>query len=390
MKIVLVSHLCHPERMTGAEKSLLDAAREARNLGHGVLVWTPGEGLLSSMLRNEGFGVRLMAFPNLWLQARQGLPLPREMWHAIKACLSFHWLWKTRRVLREDEPDAVHVNTVVNVWPAVAAWSLGIPVVWHVREIYPPGWRRRFSEALVKRMAARAVCVSHAAAEALPGMFAGKLFVLHNGISLENSVPCVEKSETRRRSGAGPGDSVLLWAGQWEAHKGLGDFLRISALLVERMQEAGNFKIAVLGAPPKPHPMRKTHRLARRLHLSESIHWAGFQPNPGDWYHAADLLIFTSLRPDPLPRVLLEAMAAGLPAVAYGGGGVPELVEDGVTGILVKTGDVEGAARAVETLLRDEALRRRMGEAARRRAEENFGMERFREGLARVYEGLVS
>ena len=82
---------------------------------------------------------------------------------------------------------------------------------------------------------------------------------------------------------------------------------------------------------------------------------------------------------EPFGLVTAEAMAAGRPVVAYASGGTPEIIEDGVSGLLVPRGDVEALTAAVRGLLRDEARAREMGAAARRRVAENFGYEKTAE-----------
>lgn len=85
-------------------------------------------------------------------------------------------------------------------------------------------------------------------------------------------------------------------------------------------------------------------------------------------WEAAAIAVVPSIWPDPAPTVVLEAMAAGTPVVACRIGGLPELIDDGVEGLLIPPGDRSALVRAVESLLGDEPTRARMGESARRRA----------------------
>jgi len=86
---------------------------------------------------------------------------------------------------------------------------------------------------------------------------------------------------------------------------------------------------------------------------------------------------------------ILEAMAAGLPVVATSVGGVPELVLDEETGLLVPPGDAEALAAALRRVLEDAYLRRRLGSAGRERAQREFGLERFRREHLALYERLL-
>jgi glycosyltransferase involved in cell wall biosynthesis len=103
-----------------------------------------------------------------------------------------------------------------------------------------------------------------------------------------------------------------------------------------------------------------------------------------------DVLALTTLWPDPLPRVVMEAMAAGRPVVAYEGGGVPEMVVNGDTGLLCAPGDVDELSSAMAHLAGKEGLRQRMAEAGARRAREHFSVERHLHRMEAVLEAARS
>lgn len=90
---------------------------------------------------------------------------------------------------------------------------------------------------------------------------------------------------------------------------------------------------------------------------------------------AVDIVAVPSRWPDPLPRTVMEAMAAGRPVVGYRTGGVPEMIVDGETGLLVEPDDVDGLARTIERLAGDPDLRRRFGAAAAERARGDFSLQ---------------
>src|ERR671937_549308 len=114
----------------------------------------------------------------------------------------------------------------------------------------------------------------------------------------------------------------------------------------------------------------------------------GFVPHDelGELYDRAAVVVCPSYR-EGLPLCVLEAMAYGKPVVASAVGGIPELVEDGVTGFLVEPGDVAGLRQAIERLLADPALRRRLGRAARARVGERCSWERVTAATVAAYEG---
>jgi glycosyltransferase involved in cell wall biosynthesis len=113
--------------------------------------------------------------------------------------------------------------------------------------------------------------------------------------------------------------------------------------------------------------------LAGQLGLADRVHLAGHQQDVRPWLAALDVLVLSSDW-EGMPNALLEAMAAGLPIVATAVGGVPEVVVDGATGLLVPPGDPSALAEAITRLLRDPDLRRTMGQAGRARVERRFSI----------------
>jgi glycosyltransferase involved in cell wall biosynthesis len=129
--------------------------------------------------------------------------------------------------------------------------------------------------------------------------------------------------------------------------------------------------------------------MARRLGVEGHCIFAGFRRDIPEVLKQADLLIHPA-REEPFGRALIEAMASGLPVIAAGGGGVEEVVEDGVTGVIVRSASPEVWVQSIEKLYRDQPLRQQMGSAGRRRAEEHFSIESHVAGVERIYEEVLS
>ena len=109
----------------------------------------------------------------------------------------------------------------------------------------------------------------------------------------------------------------------------------------------------------------------------------------GEIYAGAHLLVHAPVQADPLPTVVLEAMALGLPVVATDVGGIPEMVEDGVTGLLAPPDDVPALEAAIRRLTDDPARARAMGVSGRERARAHFSRARYVEAHARWIDGLL-
>jgi glycogen(starch) synthase len=158
--------------------------------------------------------------------------------------------------------------------------------------------------------------------------------------------------------GAGP---RVLFVGRMVRQKGV----HVLAEAAARLRTPGAQMVFVGDGPERA----RVERDAERLGLADRVHVTGFVPHdqvPGFLAHA-DLLVLPSLY-EELGTVLVEAMHAGIPAVASRTGGIPEVVQDGVTGLLVEPGDPGALARAIDTVLANPALAASMGANARARA----------------------
>ena len=153
--------------------------------------------------------------------------------------------------------------------------------------------------------------------------------------------------------------------------------------------------LAELGATGRGGDRRRRPRPAavesevRRLGLESVVRLAGERDDVGELLAGADLFVLSS-RSEGLPLSILEAMAAGLPVVASSVGGVPELVVEGETGLLVPPGDPHALAAAMERLLDDPALRRRLGAAGRTRVSEHFDLAVARRAHLDLYRALLA
>jgi glycosyltransferase involved in cell wall biosynthesis len=119
----------------------------------------------------------------------------------------------------------------------------------------------------------------------------------------------------------------------------------------------------------------------------DAVLFVGYVDAVGDLFDTVDIVVNCSST-EAIPRVLLESGAAGVPVVATAVGGIPEIVEDGATGILCQPGDAEAIQRAVASLVGDAALRQRLGTAARDRVTTTYSVEVCSRRLIGVYESL--
>jgi len=190
--------------------------------------------------------------------------------------------------------------------------------------------------------------------------------------------PMVRMEETR--PSPTPADREILYVGQLIRGKGVDLLLKAAALL------KGQWRLTIVGAGNGEGKLRD---LCGKLGLGGQVRFAGWTRHEalGDLYEAARVVVAPSRWPEPFGMVGVEAMAHGRPVVGFAVGGIPDWLEDGVTGLLAGEQDVAGMAAALERLLADDALARRLGEGARRRYEEKYGFGRYLDKLEAILAG---
>ena len=146
----------------------------------------------------------------------------------------------------------------------------------------------------------------------------------------------------------------------------------------------------MVGKDPDTGQARKRYleQLADQLGLSDRVVFTGPRQDIPRIMVGLDVLVHCA-HTEAFGRVLVEAMAAETPVVATAVGGIPEVIEDNQTGLLVDEGDVEGVGMAVLTLLKDAARRREMGRKGRTRVENHFSLEAHVEQVQNLYGELL-
>jgi glycosyltransferase involved in cell wall biosynthesis len=281
----------------------------------------------------------------------------------------------------------VHSNTSVILGGGSAADTAGIPHVVHVREIYEgaagrigaAGWpllRRRLASADAR------ICVSRAVAS----QFAERgTHVVHDGLAREAQAP--DAAGARATLGLPVGAFTVAVLGRIADWKGQ-DVLA-HALAQPALADIGAIGLVAGGAYPGEEDRAPSlERLRDELGLGERLRLLGFRSDPETVIAAADVVAAPSTRPDPFPNSALEALAAGRPVVASSAGGLPEIVRDGETGLLVPPGDHAALAAALRVLADNGDRARGMGAAAAADARERFSLAAMLDGVEAVYAEL--
>ena len=286
-------------------------------------------------------------------------------------------LFELLALLRRLRPHIVHANSSkAGVLGRVAAWVAGTPI----RLFTVHGWafraasgRRaaiyRVAERLARRLTTVTICVSEA--ERTAGL-AARACDAHSTVVIRNAIDAGDYLVTSSRTE----QPTIVAVGRLQAPKDVVTLVRALSGMQRRPLRA----VVVGDGPDRP----EIESEIRRLGLTGVVDLAGERDDVTEILAASDVFVL-STRSEGLPMAVLEAMAAGLPVVASRVGGLPELVLDGETGLLVPPGQPAALAVALETLLDDPALRERLGAAGRARVQTHFALEPFRDAHRELY-----
>jgi glycosyltransferase involved in cell wall biosynthesis len=291
-------------------------------------------------------------------------------------------LLRLYRWIRHIRPAILHTSLFhANLSGRVLGRLAGVPViVCSERTMAMENeWRyrlNRWTVGLVDRVVAVSVnvrdfCISHI------GLPADKLAVIPNGVELPG-LPLVSPLEARAELGLPPEGPVIGALSRLDPAKGV-------SFLIQALAQVNGAYLAVVGDGPERAALES---LAGSLGVSSRVCWAGHRRHAPRYLPAFDLFVQPSLH-EGLPNAVLEAMAAGLPVVATAVGGTPEVVVDGITGILVPPHDPGALARPITRLLRDPGLRCKMGQAGRERVERCFTVEQMIQRTQALYEDVL-
>ncbi len=418
--VLFASEYYPPFAPGGAEWSTAAWAAALVRRGHRVTVVTPNYGAAAREVRDGATIVRV-PFP---VKLRPGQGEARFLVHR-NPLFHLYFAWHVRRAARAADAQIIHAQgkaALVSCW--LAGRSLGRPVLATVRDlgllcplghctVFEP-WERfdctttqylgkclpyhlthyaaglgglgrarvrvaavvawvdnRMRQQAMKRVA-RVIGVSRGILDVYPTRLLGPRARVVPNLPPPVPVPSDASAQAARdRLGVGPAP-LVLYAGKLSIGKGTPVLLdaldRIAAAVP-------GVRFALAGKGDMAIPARPDLRVLGVVPQAELF----------ALYRAADVIVVPSVWPEPLSRVLLEAMRIGRPVVATAVGGTPEAVEHGVTGLLVPRRDPEALAKAVIELLLDPERRARMGRAATERARTAFDEDRLVAALLEIY-----
>ncbi len=271
--------------------------------------------------------------------------------------------WRIARHCRDARYTILHAHSAhalaVALW--ANAWRRTLVVIavrrvdFHLRRGWPT--RLKYNNPHV----AAIVCVSEAIRQVLleDGLPADKLVTIRSGVDVTRFRALPSPDSVRRELGIPDGQLVVGTVAAMAGHKDYPNLLRAAQIVI---QSRDDVTFCALGDGPE---RRSVLREAQQLGLADRFVFAGFQEDPRPYLALFDVFVLASRR-EGLGTSVIEAQAAGLPAIVCRTGGLPEIVEHGHNGLLVAPRDAGALAQAILSLLDDSLLRAQLADAARR------------------------
>lgn len=350
----------------GAEKALVDLALRLDRSRYNVTVCaTRAAGNYQPLLDSAGVTTFILGRQNKW---------------------DVHKLARLVRVLRRQPVDILHTHLFgSNTWGRILGKLARVPVIISHEHWSSKSQREVWVDKLLYRLSDRILVPSAASKRmvmAMEGIPARYLQVIYNGVDSAHFAPNGDHASVRGALGISPNAVVIGTAGRLSPEKGGVDLL-IKAVGQLRAADP-RVSLLVVGDGSLRHKLEAISAEENDVAL-----FTGTRSDVAQLMQAMDIFVLPSLH-EALPIALLEAMSVGLPAVATNVGGVPEILTDGKTGLIVPPGDGAALQDALARIISDGALALNLGAAGRAHVEANFTLERMVARVENLYDELAA
>jgi glycosyltransferase involved in cell wall biosynthesis len=298
----------------------------------------------------------------------------------------------TRRLtgwIRREAIAVIHLNNGFENHEAnLAAYVTRRPVVVHA---HGPCGSARITRYLASR-GPTCIAISEVVARSLyaAGVPHDRVHVLPNPLTLDPlPLDSTTRHNARRALGIPPHTRLMGIVGRIVEWKGQREFLKAAAIALARDPHLGAVIVGDVTDAMDAYG-DEVRRLTGELGITDRVWFTGFLPDPREVFALVDVVVHSSILPEPFGLVITEAMALGIPVVAANAGGPVEIITDGVDGFLVNPRDPDAVAARVSALFADPDLYRAIGAAGRGTALARFSPSAYVERLASIYDGVLA
>ncbi|MDV4150394.1 glycosyltransferase family 4 protein [Clostridium sp. AL.422] len=366
----------------GADKVLLELLKNIDKNKFTPFVILPSDGDLVKELKKNNINVEILAYPIL-----------RRRYFNIKGICKYFFDYikysaKLIRFAKEKSIDLIHTNTSAVLEGIIIKFFLRIPQIWHIHEIIVrPKLLNKVLSYIIAKSSDEVVTVSNAVSDHLKdsGYFNKNINVIYNGVDNNKFNELNDCNYLRVEFGI-PEDAIIVgMIGRVNSWKGQDDFVKAMDILMGKQENV--YSMVVGGVfEGEEWRMDDLKENIKKLDNNDRIILSDYRNDTANLYNLFNIFVLPSINPDPLPTVVLEAMATAKPIVAYNHGGVCEMVVDGVNGFFANVRDINDLASKIEILVEDEQLRKKFSQNSIDRQTEEFSLESYVYNFEELYE----
>lgn len=373
--------------MYGADKVMLDLIRRLDKNKYNPLVILPTDGVLVDELKKENIKVVVMPYP-----------IMRRRYFNLKGLIQyasgmFEYTNKITKIAKEQRINLIHTNTAATLEGSFVSKKLHIPQLWSIHEIIvSPKIMYTVTSKLIAKYSSITITDSKAVKDHLDasGYFKeDAVKVIYNGVDSNRFKPDNDCSYLYDEWNIPKDAKIIGMMGRVNSWKGQADFLKAANIIMSKFPDVYTVFVGAAFEGEEWREKELANAIAQSPYKDRIIN-KGYRTDSEGIYKLYDVFVLPSTNPDPLPTVVLEAMATGKPIVGYKHGGVCEMVKDGYNGLLADVRNPEDLAIKIESLLEDNDKRTAMGKNSRKRLLEKFSIEAYVQNYSAEYDRLIN
>lgn len=392
-KTILFIH--HGSSLGGAPLILLEYLKRMDKAVYKRIVVLPEEGPFADLLKKEGVEYRIIPLFTLYYcsQAKSfSAESPRVFAQSLRRAFilikkAVFNILLLPAIIKKEDPQIVVITTSTPLLCGVIAKMMGRRVIWHIREVISTE-KSRFLKKLISSIinfsSDKIIVMSRFSLIDISNLKINNAAVIYDGAVDLNKFSMRKKDDLKLKElGINASDKIVCFTGQICRQKGWHVLAGSAFIIAQKMPKIkfliiGGSSMMEAGRGSREDPLREFRedavfkRVTKRLGLAGNFIFLGQRMDVEDILPAVDCLAFPNIAPEVFGRVMVEAMACGVPVVASDIGAAPEIIIHNVTGLLVKPQDPKALSDALVYILTNEERAMAMGEAGRKRAEELF------------------
>ena len=368
----------------GSSKILYYVARTLKKRGFNITLVLSYEGPLANLFRNDGFDVVIIRLGILRKRYFNFLGIFNRSIVLLMASRKLFKLCKDKKI------DLIYSNTTPVIVGGIISKILNLKHIWHLHEIFEPrlSFVHKFFGLFINYTSDLVIVVSKAVYENWVDLImSSKLVIIQNGIPLDDYNN--HSSNLREELKIDSNTKLIAMIGRVNTYKGQKYYLEIASHLIKKIK---NIKFLLVGDAFKGYEYlySEIQKYIEDLDLSEYVIDLGYREDIVNILPSIDLLILPSLKPDPFPTIILEAMASSKAVIATRQGGALEQIEDGVTGKFIPFDNPLLCSEIIFDVITSKSILNFFGANAKSRVEKYFSLNDYERRINDLFDKNIS